>query len=164
MRQKAATQRRADERIAQTVSDLGQSSPADAIAQAREGYQTAIRGTEGMAASGQALSGLSEAYDQAARSANTDAAGRTGKVADLLARIDAPINQRQQEGFQVGDLRTNLNVLTRDAGQQDFLAKLKAQGVRRNPWIDAFSAGLQGYASAGGSGAEPQTMFGPGVI
>lgn len=164
IRQQSKTQRKADERVQQTIGEIAGSSPADATAAAREGYQQAVRGTDQMAASGQALSGLSEAYDQAARAANTTAAGRTGAVADLLSRIDAPLQQRQSEGFRVGDLGTDLSILKRTSQGQDFLSRLKAQGVRRNPWIDAFSAGLQGYASAGAGGAEPQTAFGPGVI
>jgi hypothetical protein len=163
IRKQAGEQRRADQRIGEAIGQIEQSSPADAIRQAREGYQTAIRGTEGLARSGQALSGLSDEFDAASRDANAQAAGRVGKIADLLSRIDAPLQQRQGEGFLSQDLSTDLGVIRRRAQGQDQLARLRASQIRNNPWIDAFAGAAKGYASTYGGG-EPQTMFGPGVI
>ena len=157
IRQQSQTQRRASQQIDQSLADIAQSSPADEAAAAREGYQQAVRGTEQQAQAGQALSGLSSAYDAASRDASKTASGNVSNIASLLSRIDAPLQQRRGEGVRVGNLGTELSILSRTAQGQDQLARLKAAAIRRNPWIDAFAAGLQGYAGgamgAGGSTA-----------
>ena len=53
----------------------------------------------------------------------------------------------------MNDLGSSLSVLGREAGGIDFLANMRAQGVRRDPAIDAFAAGLNAYGGGlGGAG------------
>jgi hypothetical protein len=157
IRQQAGEQRRADQRVSEAIGAIEQSSPADAIREARQGYQTAIQGTEGMARAGQAISGLSDEYDAASRDASRTASGNVSNIADLLSRIDAPLMQRQNEGFIASDLSTDLGVIRRKAQGQDQLARLRASQIRNNPWIDAFAGAVQGYGSTLGGGTAGAT-------
>lgn len=168
IRSQAATQRKATARVDEAIADIAKSSPGKAQATALGQYQQATRGTEQQARAGQALEGLSEAYDAATRAGQASSSERIGNVADLLSRIDAPALQRQREGFGQADLASSLGVLGGESQGQDFLARLKAGAVRRSPWIDAFSAGLSAAAknysaqAGGGTGAgvsgTPQTI------
>lgn len=151
IRQQSATQRKADERLGQTLGQLEQSSPSDAIAETRQSYQDALRGTETQASAGQALSGLSKAYDEAAGAGQARAGDYVSNVADALSRIDAAGLQRQREGFTVGNLGTDLSVLGRESEGIDFLSRLKAQGIRSNPYLDALAGVAQGYSGGAGS-------------
>lgn len=151
IRKQAGEQRRADQRVSEAIGQIEGSSPTDAIRAARQGYQTAIQGTEGMARAGQAVSGLSDEYDAASRDATRTASGNVSNIADLLSRIDAPLSQRQAEGFLASDLSTDLGVIRRRAQGQDQLARLRASQIRNNPWVDAFAGALQGYGASGGN-------------
>lgn len=150
IREKSAAQRRADARIGDLLTETEASRSGDAAAQTLEGFQTALRGTEGQARAGQALQGLSSEYDAATQAAQGKATDYVQGLARTLSQIDAPGLQRQREGFGVGNLRTNLDVIGREAQGIDFLANLKAQGVRRNPYLDLLSAGLSAYAGGAG--------------
>lgn len=151
IRKRAATQRRADAKIDQAITETGASRP-DA-ASINQQYQQALQGTEQNARAGQTLSGLSKEYDAATTAATAGREASVSKVADLLSRIDAASQQREREGQARANLGSNLGVLERESQGQDFLAKLKAQSVRRNPWLDMFAKGLQAYATRGAGGS-----------
>lgn len=157
IRQQSATQRRADQRLGETLGELEQSRPSDAIAQTRQSYEDALRGTASNAVAGQAISGLSKAYDEATNAGQARASESVANVADALSRIDAAGLQRQNEAFRTGDLGMDLSVLGREAQGIDFLSRMKAQGIRRDPWLDAFAGALQGY----GSSAANSSLYNP---
>jgi len=152
IRQKAAVQRRADEKIASELTQLENSTSADEQQSTLNQYQNALRGTDQQAQAGQALSGLSKEYDAATGAAQQRTKGYVDQVANSLSRIDAAGLQRQGEGMRVADLGTNLRVLGREGEGIDYLSNLKAQGIRRNPYIDALSSALNSYGG-GVSGA-----------
>lgn len=92
-------------------------------------------------------------------------AGR-GKAVDYgdfinqaVSGIDAPTLQRQGERFMYGDTESALNSLRRDSAQQDYLTRLRIQGVKPNPLLSMLSTGLSAYAGAAGGGG---TMAGSG--
>lgn len=150
IRQQAKIQKRGNQQISDSLSKLEKSRSGTEQAGALEQYRQALRGTDAQARSGQAVEGLSDAYDEATRAGTATAQGNVGNIADLLSRIDAPNLQRQREGIGVADLGLNLSTLGRDARGADFLARMKAQNIRRNPWLDAAAAAMNAYAGGGG--------------
>lgn len=161
IRQQAKIQKRGNQQISDALSKLEKSRPGAEQASALEQYRQAIRGTEQQARSGQAVEGLSEAYDEATRAGTATAQGNVGNIADLLSRIDAPGLQRQREAIGTADLGLNLSTLGRDAQGADFLSRMKAQNIRRNPWLDAAAAAMNSYAGGGGfSGGATGTNIG----
>ena len=75
-------------------------------------------------------------------------------TAGMMARMDAPQQQRQGEAFGFGKLATDLSLVGRESQGQDFIDQLRMRAIRRNPGLDALSAFLAGAAGSGiGSGA-----------
>lgn len=159
IREKSRVQQRADRRIAEELDKLERSTPQQEQQGAVKQYQDALRGTQQQAQAGQALAGLSREYDEATGAAQARTGGYLGQVIDSLSRIDAAGLQRQREGISAGNLGTDLRVLGREAEGIDYLANLRAQGVRRNPWLDALAAGLNAYGGgmAGAGGGKTKT-------
>lgn len=153
IREKSKVQQRADATIADELTNLERSTSADEQQTTLGQYQDALRGTERQAQAGQALTGLSKEYDAATGAAQGRTSGYLDQVINSLSRIDAAGLQRQGEGMRMNDLGANLSVLGREAGGIDYLANLRAQGVRRNPGIDAFAAGLNAYGGGLGGGS-----------
>lgn len=153
IREKSRVQRNADAKIADELTSLERSTSTDEQQTTLGQYQDALRGTERQAQAGQALAGLSKEYDAATGAAQGRTSDYLSQVINSLSRIDAAGLQRQGEGMRMNDLGSNLSVLGREAGGIDFLANMRAQGVRRDPAIDAFAAGLNAYGGGlGGSG------------
>lgn len=152
IRQKSRVQQRADKRIGEELNQLQRSTPEAERVGAVTQYRDALRGTEQQAQAGQALAGLSREYDAATTAGQQRTGGYLSDVINSLSRIDAAGLQRQREGISAGNLSTDLRMLGREAEGIDFLANMRARGVRRNPYLDALSAGLSAYsAGAGGS-------------
>lgn len=163
IREKSKVQQRADAKIAEELTNLERSTSADEQQSTLGQYQDALRGTERQAQAGQALAGLSKEYDAATGAAQGRTNDYLSQVVNSLSRIDAAGLQRQGEGMRMADLGANLSVLGREAGGIDYLANLRAQGVRRDPAIDAFAAGLNAYggglggASGGATAGKTKT-------
>ena len=128
------------------------SNPEGERQSALQQYGEALRGSEQQAAAGQALAGLSSEYDAATSANEAKSQAYLGKLTDVLSRLDAPMMQRQREGFGMQGLGRDLSVIGREAQGIDWLANMRAQGVRRNPYIDALAAGLNAYAGGVGAG------------
>jgi len=98
--------------------------------------------------------GASERFtqDQANAAAGVSEYGKT--VSDRLARIDAPKYQRIDEANMRQDAGTDLGLIKRKAAGEDFINKLKLQGIRRNPWLDALGMGLSAYGGASMGGVD----------
>lgn len=161
IRKKAEVQRRADSRIASELTQLEGSTSADEQRSTLDQYQNALRGTDQQAQAGQALSGLSKEYDLATGAAQQRTKGYVDQVANSLSRIDAAGLQRQGEGMRVADLGTDLRVLGREGEGIDYLSNLKAQSIRRNPYIDALSSALNSYGGGlTGAATNPGTKTG----
>lgn len=150
IREKSKVQRRADQKIQEELDRLQQSTPQAEQQGAVQQYRDALRGTQQNAQAGQALSGLSAEYDAATGAAQQRTGGYLSEVIDSLSRVDAAGLQRQREGISAGNLGTDLRVLGREGEGIDFLANMRARGVRRNPYIDALAAGLNAYAGGVG--------------
>ena len=146
-------QREADARVNDLVTQQAMSSPQEERREALTQYLGQLRKNAGSAAGAlQPISGASAAYqDDAAKAAL--GVGEFGKnFADLMARSDAPVRQRQNEANERAQFGSDIGQLKRFSEGADFLNQLKLQAIRRNAWIDAAAAGLQGYAGAYGGG------------
>lgn len=151
IRTQAANQRKANARVGQTIEQIGGSDASAAKKTAGKQYLDAVQARMGQANRGLTRAGLSADFNERAGgavAANED----YGKVtADLMARMDAPVLQRQHEGDVVGNTGMDLSALGSKIQGDAFLNQIAMGGVRRNPFLDAASAALNGYASAGGS-------------
>ena len=131
-----------EESSAQPFQDTLQSQFIDRINKAR------ALGTDNLDRAG----GVSSAFKTASASGKGEATDFAGKIASLLAGVDAAGNQRQAEGFRAGDLGMDLNRLGRDSEQESFLARLRASRIRPSFPLSIIAGGLQGAASAKAAG------------
>ena len=174
IRNQSLLQKQADAKVNDTVHDLQGSTSADAKAQRLDDYLNVLRANKGKQEQGLTPNIGSQTFqtDSTVRAANSD--DYAAKTAGLMARMDAPQIQRQNEGFGYGNLATDLNLVGRQAQGQSFLDQLRLNAIRRNAKIDLASSLLMSgagaaygaggaaagglstggqYASAGGNGA-----------
>lgn len=152
IRQQAGKQKQIDARIGEEVSKLAASDASDERRQRLADYMQTIQRSQGT--TNGALSGEfgGDAFKAAANEARGDVQQQVGEQAGLMARIDAAGMQRQGEGFGFGRLATDTGMIAREARGDAFINELRMRAIQRNPWMDAAAAGLQGYASAVGTG------------
>lgn len=146
-------QREADAKVNDLVTQQAASSPREERREALTQYLGQLRKNQGAATGAlQPITGASEAYREDAAKAALGV-GEFGKnFADLMARTDAPVRQRQNEANERAQFGTDIGQIKRFSEGADFLNQLKLQAIRRNAWIDAAAAAAQGYAGAYGSG------------
>lgn len=153
IRQQGNRQRAADAKVNDLITGLSKSTPAGEQAGTLENYMAQIRAQGGNATTGLHQAGAtSDAYRKASNDAALGVSDYGEKVAGLLSRMDAPGLQRLREGVDAARFETDINQLKRFSDGDDFLAKLKFDRIRRNPWLDAFSAFAGGASGAVGSG------------
>ncbi len=154
-------QERADQKIADLVKANQGSNSQDEQAQFNNAYLQTLQQGSQKSGFNQGAGGFSDVYRQdvanAAKATDQYGVDRAG----LLSRIDAPTEQRRNEGVMFDDTRNSLLGIDRDAKQQAFLDQLKLSSIKENPWLGALSAGLSGYAGAAGGfkGGGGQTGF-----
>lgn len=156
IKQQAENQRVVNERLNKTLQFEKAKNPEDSKNVVTEQFLNQLRAKRAQALSSVDSGGMSSAYDKAVQGASAQTTADAASVAGNLAGIDAPMLQRQQEGQRYGDLGMDLSVLSGNVQGDSFLNRLKMQGIRRNPWIDAGAAALggvsQGMAAGAGSG------------
>jgi hypothetical protein len=163
IRNQSKIQKQADADVNNTVSKLAGSNSAEATAQRLNDYMSTLRRSRANTEAGLSPVIGSDTFKTDAAQAANDASGYAAKTAGLMARMDAPGIQRQQEGFDYGKLSTDLGLVGRQSQGQSFLDQLRLQGIRRNAKIDlasgllsagagAVAGGVGGAASAAGSG------------
>lgn len=152
IRKQAENQRQTNARINQTVEETRRSSAEPSRKAAADQYLAQIQRSLGQANAGLATRGLSEQFDTAAGDAAGQVEDYGTNIADLFARMDAPANQRRQEGYRFGDLGMDLGVQAGNVQGDAFLNQLRVNSIRNNPWLDLASGLMSGVAS-GGMGA-----------
>lgn len=164
LRQQGERQREADAKVGELITKTGASSSADEQKGSLDQYMNQLRSQQGNATAGLNQQGaVSDAYKQSGADAALGINEYGGKVASLMSRMDAPGLQRVNEAIEQGRIAGDIDRVKRFAGGDDYLAKLKLQGIRRNPWIDAGAAAANGYASSYGSGnSSAAAAFGGG--
>lgn len=156
IRRQSARQREADAQVSSMIDQQAGSSSADEQAGVLDKYMQQLRASKAGSTTG--LSQVGNVSD-AARTAEADAAlgvGQYGsKMASLLSAMDAPLLSRQNEAVARARGAVDLERIGRFAQGDDFLTQMRLQGIRRNPWLDAFSSfagGAAGSIGTGGSG------------
>lgn len=156
LRNQSGKQKQADAKVNAEVEAL-KSSTAEASRQKTQAqYMDTLRQGKAKVTAGLTPNIGSDAFKQDSAAASQGVQDYGAHAADLMARIDAPSQQRQSEAFGYGNLATDLNLIQRDAQGQNFLDELRLRGVRRNAGLDALSTFLGGAAggvSAGAGGA-----------
>jgi len=147
-------QKQADTTVDAAVSKLAASNASDARTARLQDYLQVLRQNKGSTDAGLTPTVGSDAFRTDAASAANDTNAYAQKTAGLLSRIDAPQIQRQQEGFDYGNLATDLGLIGRESQGQNFLDQLRQSRIRRNAKLD-LAAGLMssGAGAAAGSGA-----------
>lgn len=158
IRQQSARQDEADKSVNQLIANRTTSDAANERGNASTQYLQQVRAAQGTASNGLRQAGaVSDAYQQQSNDAALGIADYGANVANLMARIDAPQQQRQREAIEGAQLGSDLGLIGRRAAGDDYLAKIKMQGVRANPWLAAFgqaaSGAAMGMASAGAGSA-----------
>lgn len=153
-------QKKANARVQQTIQQTQASTAADARAQRLSDYMQTLNQAKGRTTAGltnPVVGGQAFQADSAAAANQAENYGE--QTAGLLSRIDAPGVQRQQEGFDYGQLATDLSALQNQSAGQAFLDKIKQASIRRNAKLD-LAAGLMSAAggAAGGSGGSGELV------
>lgn len=163
IRQSGERQRQADAKVNDLITQQATSSSADERSGTLDQYMSQLRAQQGNATAGlNQVGAVSDAYRQSGADASLGVSEYGGKVASLMSRMDAPALQRVNEAIQQGRVAGDIDRIKRFAGGDDYLAQLRLQGIRRNPWIDA-GAQLAGGAARGyGNGAGAAAAFGGG--
>jgi hypothetical protein len=161
IRGQARRQEEADAKVNEEVRKLEQSNAADERAGRLQQYFQTIgrnrRDVQGGITPG--IGGAEFQGDAAKAAAALDAYG--GGQAALASRIDAPLVQRQGEGFSYGNLATDLSRIGREVAGQAFVDQVKLNRIRRDPWLDAAGSTLQGAGQGMASGAFTNSTIGP---
>lgn len=152
-----AIEKKANARTQQTLQQIQGSNATDARAQRLADYMQTLNQAKARTQAGLTNPVVGGSTFQADSAAAANQAQNFGtQTAGLLSRIDAPVVQRQQEGFDYGRLATDLSQLQNQSAGTAFLDKLKQASIRRNSKLD-LAAGLMSAASGGVSGADGGT-------
>lgn len=162
IRQKSRTQQGADAKVNELIAKTGDSNAEADKGQALQQYMATLKQSRGQAVGGLApMSGASEAYAADANQAALGIDDYGSKIAGLMSRIDGPAAQRRREGNDQADFGVAIDQIKRFAEGDDFINRMKLNGVRRNPLLDAFASFAQGTAS--GMAGAPSGSAGIGV-
>lgn len=161
--QQAANQERADYAVNQLLTkratDDGSAERANVTRSLMDQSQAAqMAASRGLNQGG----AVSDAYRASANDAALGISDYGQRAAGLMARIDAPQQQRRREALQSGNLASQLGLIGREAASDDFLAQLRLQAIRPDPWLTAAGQIAQGIGSgmAARGGSAPKTNAG----
>lgn len=150
----------ANAKVQRVLSDVEASSPTGERERAAGEYLKQVQLAQQVARQGLSQRGLSDEYDEGAAQAGDKAQDYATMIGGLMSRIDAPTNQRTREGFTFGDLSTDVGLTQAKSRGQQWVDALKLKGIRRNPYLDAAAAAMNGASSYAGSGAGGATTDG----
>jgi len=153
-------QQDADAAVQDLINKTSQSNDSDAQNSLLGNFTRQIQAARGNATGGlNQVGNVSDAYKASGADAALGIADYGDRVAALTSRIDAPNLQRQNEQADRLRFSSDLGQISRDAAGDDFLAKLRLQRIRSNPWADAAADAL---ATAGSSYGSSQWGAGSG--
>jgi hypothetical protein len=153
IRSQADRQRQADARTNQIIDAQAASTPDAAKMDTLGQYMQQVRASAAGAGRGiQQAGATSQAAEESAADAALGVSSYGGKIAELMAAMDAPQLQRRQEAVSMARGGSDIERVASFAGGDNFLNQLRLQGIRRNPWLDAFSSFAGGAASGAAGG------------
>lgn len=156
LREQGMLQQQANAKTNELVQKTAASNDVGAKSNLLQSYLTEMQQKMGNATTPIAQVGnISNAYTKAANDATAGISTFGNNQSNLLASIDAPGVQRQQEGANLSRYGSTVGNIERQSKAVDFLAQMRARGIAPNPWIGAVSsvAGAYARSSAGSGGA-----------
>jgi hypothetical protein len=149
IRLQGATQAEANNQVNAQIDELAKSNANADREAANADFMTQLQRSRGVAQASTAnIPGASARYAGDVASADLASQATGAKVADLMARINAPSLQRQREALTGQRTGVNLEVLQRRSAGDDFLRQLRQRSIHANPWVSAGASLLSG-AGAG---------------
>jgi hypothetical protein len=161
--EQARLQREANARTNEELAKLENSTPQDEIAGRSGQIRDQLRRKQQLAMAGIQNTGGGGAVTGMAANAKTQARGYGDNINEWLSGMAGPVLQRQGEAFDRADTDSSLNRIKRDSAQQDYLTRLRIQGIRPSPLLDMLSTGLSAYSGAKGFGGGSTTGGGSGI-
>ena len=153
IRNQSARQREADAKAAELVRREAGSNDTDERASSLAKFTDAIQKARGNAERPlETVAAVSDAYKKAGSDSALGMTSTAGNFADLVSRIDAPMQQRQNDDLARGRYATDIDMIRRFASGDDYLDQMRLRNIRRNPWIDAGASVASGYAGSYGGG------------
>ena len=155
----ARAEQTASAKINEMLQQVGDSNPQAARQQRMDEYLATLQQGAQAGAINDGPGGFSDAYREGAAAAEGQLGEYGNTRAGLMARLDAPVIQRMNEGVLFDGARNDIRGIGRNANQDDFLARLQIQGTQANPWVQAGLGVAGAYGSsmagrgAGGAGS-----------
>jgi len=155
IRNQGDKRREGEARTNAEIEKLRTSTSADERQKKLSAYTDAVRKKQGEITNGLTNGVGGETFQKDAALAAEDAVGYGLENADTMSRIDAPIDQRVNEGVSFGNLGIDMDTIAREAQGRHFLDQLRYNAIKRNPWLDAGASMLSaaGGAASGMGGA-----------
>lgn len=161
LQRNALRQQEADQAVSNTLIERGTQGAEEERANIGAQYLDQVRAAQANAQRGLGQVGaVSSAYQQDANNAALGIGDYGSQMSDLMARIDAPMAQRQREGVRDARLTSDLGQIAQRGRGDDYLTQLRLRNVRGNPWLELGAAGLGAAAGAMSSSGWGQESLG----
>lgn len=170
----ARAEQTASAKVNEMLKRVSESNPQQARQERMDEYLATLQHGAQAGAINDGPGAFSDAYRQSAAAASGQLGEYGNTRAGLMARLDAPVIQRMNEGVLFDNTRNDIRSIGRNANQDDFLARLQIQNTRVNPWVQAGLSAAGSYASAkagnggwgggGGAGATGNATDGWGAF
>lgn len=153
IQQQEALQKQANARVAQTIGKVASSNPQQYQQQDTKQYLTALQQARAAAQQGYGTNPNPTGGNALQSWINRDNAAQTAyanQSAGNLAAVEAPQQQRMNEGFQLGNLGSDLGATGINSRNDYYLTNMAVNAAKPNPWLLAFGQAAQGAAGAYG--------------
>jgi hypothetical protein len=148
IREKGKIGRESAARTEGEIQNLAKSDPEAERAESLTAFMDALATNKEETIPG--VSGANQRFAEDVAAARAGVSGDAGTRADLLSRIDAPVEQRRGESVRRGRLASDTRMFADRGASADFLAQLRASEQQNNPFIDAIADIAGGVAGASG--------------
>lgn len=164
--QQASRQREADSAVNQEAEALKKSNPDAARDAATVQFMDQLRRSRAQAEGQPDVLGNSR-FNTDTKAANAKNVGIASNAASLMARINAPVQQRTAEGQSVAQLASDIGGISRNSQGDAFLTSLRERAIRPDAGLaatgDIISGIGSGIAANAGRYGSGQPLFKPGV-
>lgn len=151
-------QNQADTKTSHLISQIAGSTPNAEQANYEQTLKQVLSGNQSGGQSPLVQPGaVSGAYQGQAAQTGQGIRDYGNTQAALDAAMAAPGLQRRNEGFDMNRTRQQLSVLGEQAASNDFLTRLRLEGIQPNPWIAALGSLAGGAANAWGASQGKQS-------
>lgn len=144
--QQKARQDEADAAVNAEIGALQRSTPEAQRQEAADSFITQLRRSNA-SSQGDVPVGASEQFQTDTAAAEQGVTDFGTRTANLMARISAPVRQRQVEGQGMSRLASQLATVGRNSQGDDFLAQLRLQRATGNPGLEAAGQFLTGVGT-----------------